>query len=146
MGSGQMSDNLELIREAAWGCAESQVRLAKLALAGETLGHADRVVATVESLTFARLAAARGDMIGLGLFIALQSQLAELLDDAGLFDSGDSHRGESLAAADATVDRVPDGSMGEILGAYLAAADNATPDAMESAQHHRRKWGGDYIG
>jgi len=146
MGAGQMSDNLDLIREAGWGCAESQVRLAKLALAGETLGHADRVVSTVEGLTFARLAAARGDMTGLGLFIALQNQLAELLDDAGLFDSGDSHRGESLAAADVTVDRVPDGSMGEILGAYLAAAENVTPDALESAQHHRRKWGGENIG
>ena len=133
--------DLDLIRDAAWGSTESQVRLAKLALAAETLGHADRVVSTVEALTFARLAASRGDIGALGLVITLHAQLAELLDDAGLYDNAETARGNALGVADVAVDKVPEGSLGEVLGAYLASVDIANPDSLPSAHDQRRKWG-----
>jgi hypothetical protein len=132
--------DIQLLRDAAWGCPDSQVKLAKLALAAETLGHADRVVSTVEGLTFARLAASRGDVAALGLVITLQSQLAELLDDAGLMDKGDNARSEALGAADAAVDLAPDASLGEILAAHLTAVDLADPDTPPAAREARNKW------
>lgn len=132
--------DMQLLRDAAWGDADSQVKLAKLSLAAGTLGHADRVVSTVEGLTFARLAACRGDVGALGLVIALQSQLADLLDDAGLHDKGDDARSEALGAADAAVDLAPDASLGEILAAHLTATDLADPDTLPAAREARKKW------
>lgn len=134
-----MSD-LALIREAAWGCPDSQVKLAKLALAAGASGYADAVVSTVEGLTYARLAASRGDVAALGLVITLQSQLADLLDDAGLIEKADNARAEAMGAADAAVDLGPDASIGEILAAHLTAADLADPDTLMAAQAARKKW------
>lgn len=132
--------DLEMLREAAWGDTDCQVKLAKLSLVSGAHGHADRVVATVEGLTYARLAASRGDIAALGLVITLQSQLAELLDDAGLIDRADDARVEAFAAADAAVDLAPDASIGEILAAHLAAADMADSDTLMAARDARKKW------
>lgn len=129
----------ELI-DAAWGDPDAQVLLAKRALAAGTLGHADRVVSTVESLTFARLAAAQGSIGGMGMVVALSAQLADLMDSAGHQDSAADLRGEALAVADVAMDRTDDESLGEILGAYLASAEAAGPDVAQAATPYRRSW------
>lgn len=130
----------ELI-DAAWGDPDAQVLLAKRALAAGTLGHADRVVSTVESLTFARLAAAQGNIGGMGLVVALCAQLADLMDSAGQPDTATDLRGEALAVADVAMERADEQSLGEILGAYLASADAAGADVAKAATPHRRTWG-----
>jgi len=128
------------MRDAAYGDPDAQVMLAKRALAAETLGQADRVVATVESLSFARMAAAQGDLAGMGLVVALSAQLANLLDAAGFADRATEYRGEALAVADVAMERTDDQTLGEVLGAFLASADAAGPGVAEAATPFRRWW------
>jgi len=140
MGSCEVSA-LDYLRDAS-GDPIALVTLAKAALtASETDGH-HQLVATVEGLTFARLAAAQGDLAAFGLVVTLSAQLADLLDDMGDFDTAANMRGEALAAADIACDKVPEGSLGEVLGAYLAANEVADPDSLPQASHARRFWTG----
>lgn len=134
-----MSD-LELIRVAAWGDTDCQVKLAKAALILDAPTPADRVVSVVEGLTYARLAAATGNVEALGLVIVLQSQLADMLAQAGWLDAADEQRGEALAVADVAAD-VAGGSLGEIIAAHLlGAVEESDVQAMPSANRARRKW------
>ena len=133
---------LDSLKDAAWGDPAAQVRLAKAALAASATPEADPVISTVEALTFARLAAAQGDLAAIGLVVTLNAQLAELLDNAGLYDTANAIRGEALAAADLATDHVPEGSLGEVLGAYLQASEKAHPDSLPRASSARRFWEG----
>ncbi len=128
------------LKEAAWGDPDAQVLLAKRALAACTLGHADQVVSTVESLTLARLAAAQGSIGGMGMVVALSAQLADLMDSAGQHDTASDLRGEALAVADIAIQNNDELSLGEVVGAFLASSDAAGPDVAAAAAPHRRFW------
>lgn len=132
---------LDYLRDAS-GDPVALVKLAKAALASSAIEGGNPLIATVEGLTFARLAAAQGDLAAFGLMITLGAQLGDLLDDVGDFDTAADMRGKALAAGDIACDKVPDGSLGEILGAYLAANEIADPDSLPHAACARRFWGG----
>ena len=132
---------LDYLRDAS-GDPVALVKLSKAALAGSEAEGYHPLIATVEGLTFARLAAAQGDLAAFGLMVTLGAQLADLLDDMGDFDTAANMRGEALAAADIACDKVPEGSLGEVLGAYLAANETADPDSLPQASHARRFWTG----
>ena len=132
---------LDYLRDAG-GDTAALVKLAKAALASVDTDGINPLVATVEGLTFARLAAAQGDLAAIGLMVTLGAQLGDLLDDVGDFDLAHNMRGKALAATDVACDKVPEGSLGEILGAYLAANEMADPDSLPHAASARRFWEG----
>jgi len=130
---------LEYLRKAG-GDTRALVQLAKAALSASTMEGGSPLVSTVEGLTFARLAAAQGDLAAIGLVVTLGDQLGDLLDDVGEFDAATMMRGVALGTADVACDKAPEGSIGEILGAYLAANENADPDTLPHAGSARRFW------
>ena len=140
MGSRKVSA-LDYLKDAS-GDPVALVKLAKAALASSEVEGHNPLISTVEGLTFARLAAAQGDLAAFGLMVTLGAQLADLLDDMGDFDTATDMRGKALAAADIACDKVPEGSLGEILGAYLAANELADPDSLPQASSARRFWDG----
>lgn len=141
MGAREVTP-LEYLKDAALGDDEAQIRLAKAALTASEMEDANRLVLTVEGLTFARLAASRGNLVGLGLVVTFQAQLAELMADRALFDESDRATGAALGAADMALDQFTDPSLGEILGSYLSATERADPDSQPSAAAARRFWEG----
>lgn len=81
MGSRQVSA-LDYLKDAS-GDPVALVKLAKAALASSDIEDGNPLIATVEGLTFARLAAAQGDLAAFGLMVTLGAQLGDLLDDMG---------------------------------------------------------------
>jgi hypothetical protein len=132
----------EHLHDAACGDPEAQVRLAKAALAASQIEGSNPVISTVEGLTFARLAAAQGNLAALGLVVTLSAQLSDLLVDVGMFDDAATMEGQGLGAADIATDKVGEESLGEILGAYLSASSNSDPASAPHAASARRFWEG----
>lgn len=145
MGSGEKTDETEeteigLLRRAAHGDTDAAIDLAYHCAAIADNGPGDRVIATIEGLTFARLAAVRGNVIGMGQLISFCGRMIDICDHVSRPDLAAHYRGEALALADLAADLLPPADSDALTTGLTVGANQADAHTLECAGKLRALW------
>lgn len=137
-----MSDVTEmgLIRQVALGDVEAAISLCYHCADVADSGDGDPMIATIEGLTLARLAASTGNLVGMGQFLSFCGRMVDLCVDANRHDLAAHYRGEAFALADIAADMVPS-EISDVMTAGLnIGAVEADAASMRCAARMRELW------
>ena len=125
------------LRLAARGDAQAQFRLSYAAREMVVSGEADEIVASMEGLTYARLAASQGVPDALLLAADHCSHLAKVYSDCGADDCANDWAGQAIGLLEIATDLLPASNAAELMQTLNTAADMATPEIMALAKFYR---------
>ncbi|WP_374394381.1 hypothetical protein [Sphingopyxis sp.] len=125
------------LRLAARGDAQAQFRLSYAAREMVVSGEADEIVASMEGLTYARLAASQGVPDALLLAADHCSHLAKVYSDCGADDCANDWAGQAIGLLEIATDLLPASNAAELMQTLNTAADMATPEIMALAKYYR---------
>lgn len=128
------------MRRAASGDTDAAITLAYHCASVADNGPGDSLIATIEGLTFARLAAVNGNIVGMGQLISFCGRMQEICDDAGRADLAAHYRGEALALADFAADMVPPAESDFVTTGLTIGANEADSATIECARRLRAVW------
>lgn len=122
---------------AARGDARAQFRLSYAARQMVVSGEADEIVASLEGLTYARLAASQGIPDALMLAADHCSHLATVYSGCGADDCANDWAGQAIGLLEIATDLLPSSNAAELMQTLNTAADMATPEIMALAKYYR---------
>lgn len=122
---------------AAAGDAQAQFRLSKSARELVISGEADEIVASIEGLTYARLAAAQGVPDAIMLAADHCSHLAKVYSDCGAEECAADWAGQAIGLLEIATDLLPAANAANLMQALNSAADMASPEIMAQAKIYR---------
>ncbi|MDK2756417.1 MAG: hypothetical protein KYX66_06745 [Blastomonas fulva] len=125
------------LRLAATGDAQAQLRLSQAARAMVVTGEADEIIASMEGLTYARLAAAQGVPDAIMLAADHCAHLGKTYSDCGAEDSASDWIAQAIGLLEIATDLLPSENAAALMQTVNIAADMSTPDIMALAKFYR---------
>lgn len=125
------------LRLAAAGDAQAQFRLSYAARQMVINEEADEIVASIEGLTYARLAAAQGVPDAIMLAAEHCNHLAKVYSDCGAEDCADDWAGQAIGLLEIATDLLPSANAANLMQTLNTAADMASPEIMALAKFYR---------
>ncbi|MGH6697585.1 hypothetical protein [Sphingopyxis sp.] len=125
------------LRLAAAGDAQAQFRLSYAARQMVVSGEADEIVASLEGISYARLAATQGVPEALMLAADHCSHLAKVYSDCGEDECAGDWAGQAIGLLEIATDLLPASNAAELMQTLNTAADMATPEIMAHAKYYR---------
>ncbi|MBL9066497.1 MAG: hypothetical protein JNN10_09415 [Sphingopyxis sp.] len=125
------------LRLAAAGDAPAQLRLSHAARAMVVSGEADEIGASIEGLTYARLAASQGVPEAVMLAADHCSHLAKVYSDCGAESSAADWAGQAIGLLEIATDLLPAANAANLMQTLNSAADMASPEIMALAKFYR---------
>ena len=125
------------LRLAARGDAQAQLRLSYAARQMVINEEADEIVASLEGLTYARLAASQGVPDALMLAADHCSHLATVYSACGAQESADDWAGQAIGLLEIAADLLPAANAANLMQTLNTAADMASPEIMALAKFYR---------
>lgn len=125
------------LRLASVGDAQAQLRLSKSARELVVSGEADEIIASIEGLTYARLAAAQGVPDAIMLAADHCSHLAKVYSDCGEDECAADWAGQAIALLEIATDLLPAVNAADLMQTLNTAAEMATPEIMAQAKVYR---------
>lgn len=125
------------LRLAARGDAQAQFRLSYAARQMVVTGEADEIVASLEGLTYARLAASQGVPDALLLAADHCSHLANVYYQCEASDCADDWAAQAIGLLEIATDLLPSSNAAELMQTLNTAADMASPEIMAQAKFYR---------
>lgn len=122
---------------AAAGDAQAQLRLSKSARELVVSGEADEIVASIEGLTYARLAAAQGVPDAIMLAADHCSHLAKVYSDCDEEECAADWAGQAIGLLEIATDLLPAANAANLMQSLNSAADMASPEIMAQAKIYR---------
>lgn len=119
---------------AARGDGQAQLRLARAARELVLAGDADEIIASVEGVTYARLASAQGIPDAYMLLAEHCAHLAAVYAQCGEQATSDMWLGQAIAILELAAERLPDENAAALMSTLNLAADSANPQAMREAK------------
>ena len=129
--------NLALMRRAAGGEAEAQLLLAVECRRLVTNEEADDIIASVEGITYARMAAAQGLTAGMMILAEHCAHLAKVYAECEAQDCSDSWFGQAIAVLEIATEHLPSSNAADLMQNLNIAADTASPNVMRYAKQFR---------
>ena len=128
---------VETLRTAACGDAQALYQLSYAARQQVISGEADEIVASIEGLTFARLAAARGIPEAIMLAADHCSHLAGVYGECGEEACASDWAGQAIGLLEIATELLPASNAADLMQTLNTAADMATPEIMALAKEYR---------
>lgn len=125
------------LRLASVGDAQAQFRLSKSARELVVSGEADEIVASIEGLAYARLAAAQGIPDAIMLAADHCSHLAKVYSDCGEEECAADWAGQAIALLEIATDLLPAANAANLMQTLNTAAEMASPEIMAHAKVYR---------
>lgn len=129
-----------LLLRAARGDTDAAIALSYHCAAIADNGVGDKVVATIEGMLFARMAAVTGSIVGIGQVISYCGRMIDICEEAGRPELVSHYRGEAFALSDFAADMVPSDESDVITTGMASCAADADPATMQCAHHLRSLW------
>ena len=125
------------LRLASAGNAQAQFRLSRSARELVVSGEADEIVASIEGLTYARLAAAQGIPDAIMLAADHCSHLAKVYSDCGEEECAADWAGQAIGLLEIATELLPAANAANLMQSLNTAADMSSPEIMAQAKAYR---------
>lgn len=125
------------LRLASAGDAQAQFSLSRSARELVVSGEADEIVASIEGLTYARLAAAQGIPDAIMLAADHCSHLAKVYSDCGEEECAADWAGQAIGLLEIATELLPAANAANLMQSLNAAADMSSPEIMAQAKAYR---------
>jgi hypothetical protein len=125
------------LRLASAGDAQAQFSLSRSARELVVSGEADEIVASIEGLTYARLAAAQGIPDAIMLAADHCSHLAKVYSDCGEDECAADWAGQAIGLLEIATELLPAANAANLMQSLNTAADMSSPEIMAQAKAYR---------
>jgi hypothetical protein len=131
------AQNVADLRLAARGDAEAQLRMARACRQSVLSGQADDIIASVEGLGFARLAAAQGVPDAIMLIAEHCIHLAQVYVECDEEPTAEMWAGQAIAVLELAAELLPASNAADLMQTLNTAADLTTANVMAEAKMFR---------